>query len=83
MVRFATSALYFRGRHIYDARTGAPVSNDVASVTVRCRSAMLADGLSTALFVIGVDSGRNLRSRFDPDALVLFVLSGGVKVWVP
>ena len=77
----ATSALYFRGRHIYDARTGAQVSNDVASVTVRCRSAMLADGLSTTLFVLGVDAGREFVSRFAPDASALFVLSDGSKVW--
>ena len=79
----ATSALYFRGRHIYDARTGAQVSNDVASVTVRCRSAMLADGLSTTLFVLGVDAGREFVSRFAPDASALFVLSDGSKVWQP
>ena len=77
----ATSALYFRGRHIYDARTGSPVSNGVASVTVRCRSAMLADGLSTTLFVLGVDAGREFVSRFAPDASALFVLSDGSKVW--
>ena len=77
----ATSALYFRGRHIYDARTGAQVSNDVASVTVRCRSAMLADGLSTTLFVLGVDAGREFVSRFAPDASALFVLSDGSSVW--
>ena len=76
----ATSATYFRGRHIYDARTGAPVTNDVASVTVRCRSAMLADGLSTALFVLGVDAGGELMSRFAPGASAIFVLSDGSKV---
>ena len=77
----ATSATYFRGRHIYDARTGSPVSNGVASVTVRCRSAMMADGLSTTLFVLGVDAGREFISRFAPDASALFVLSDGSKVW--
>ena len=77
----ATSALYFRGRHIYDARTGSPVSNGVASVTVRCMSAMMADGLSTTLFVLGVDAGREFISRFAPDASALFVLSDGSKVW--
>ena len=77
----ATSALYFRGRHIYDARTGAPVSNNVASVTVRCRSAMLADGLSTALFVLGVDAGGELLSRFAPEASALFVRVDGSKAW--
>ena len=78
----ATSALYFRGRHICDARTGEPVDNDVASVTVRCDSAMEADGLSTALFVLGVDAGRELLVRFAPGASAFFVLADGSSVWV-
>lgn len=54
----ATSATYFRGKHIYDGRTGKPVANGVASVTVLAASALLADGLSTALFVFGPADGR-------------------------
>ena len=54
----STSAEYFRGKHIFDARTGRPVSNEVASVTVLCDSAMWADGLSTTLFVLGLAEGR-------------------------
>ena len=54
----ATSAKYFRGDHIRDGRTGGAVAADVASVTVRSRSAMWADGLSTTLFVLGPDAGR-------------------------
>lgn len=61
----ATSAEYFRGKHICDGRTGQPVSNGVASVTVLCTSAMWADGLSTTLFVLGPEAGRRfLRERF-------------------
>ena len=55
---FATSAEYFRGKHIYDGRTRSPASNDVDSVTVECgASAMEADGLSTTLFVLGPEEG--------------------------
>ena len=56
----ATSATYFRGSHIRDPRTGATVSNGVESVTVLARSAMWADGLSTALFVLGPEDGSRL-----------------------
>ena len=56
----STSAEYFRGKHIYDARTHKPVSNDVASVTVLFNSAMQADGLSTSFFVLGTKETQNL-----------------------
>lgn len=51
----ATSAEYFRGKHIYDGRTGKTVENNVESVTVVAPSAMHADALSTAFFVLGPD----------------------------
>ena len=55
----ATSAEYYRGKHIYDGRTGLVVSNGVASVTVEVGgSAMEADGLSTTLFVLGPEEGK-------------------------
>ncbi len=48
-----------RDHHIIDPRTGySPV--DVASVTVTAASAMQADGLSTALLVLGPVEGRAL-----------------------
>ena len=81
----ATSATYFRGSHIRDARTGATVSNGVASVTVLARSAMWADGLSTALFVLGPDAGAallNTAAEKFPEAGVaaaLWLLSDGTS----
>lgn len=59
----ATSAVYYRGGHIRDGRTGQVVSNGVASVTVMCSSAMWADGFSTTLFVLGPDEGREFLER--------------------
>ena len=59
----ATSAVYYRGGHIRDGRTGHVVSNGVASVTVRCSSAMWADGLSTTLFILGPEEGREFLER--------------------
>lgn len=80
----ATSAEYFRGKHIADGRTGRPVSNDVASVTVLSPSAMWADGLSTTLFILGPTEGeRFLRTRLsarEPSAFgvaVLWILRNG------
>ena len=82
----ATSATYYRGGHIFDGRTGKPVANGVASVTVLCSSAMWADGLSTTLFVLGPEEGtRFISSRF-PDlaggipASALWILDDGRQV---
>ena len=57
--------------HIIDPRTGRPVEG-MAGVTVICPSAADADGLSTTLFVLGVEEGtKALRSV--PGAEALFV----------
>ena len=62
----ATSGEYERGRHIYDGRTRMAVSNNLISVTVvHPTSAMIADGLSTTLFVLGQEEGdRFLRNHY-------------------
>lgn len=49
-----------RYSHIIDARSGAPVSHALASVTVVADSAMLADGWATALMVLGPDNGMKI-----------------------
>lgn len=46
-------------RHLVDARTGA-TPGDLLSVTVVATSAMLADAMATAAFVLGADRGRQL-----------------------
>lgn len=84
---FATSAGYFRNSprgaqvrsHIFDPRTGRPVDNGVAEVTVHCQSATLADALSTALFVMGPEEGIRLVSDLGAKALFL-MRDGGVRM---
>ncbi|MEM8768624.1 MAG: FAD:protein FMN transferase [Pseudomonadota bacterium] len=46
-----------RVSHTIDPRTGRPVTHNVASVTVVHESTMLADGLATALNVLGLEEG--------------------------
>ena len=85
----ATSATYFRGEHIHDGRTGRPVANGVASVTVLCGSAMMADGLSTALFVLGPDEGSAFLDKHLAELVgerkveVLWILSDGRRRTYP
>jgi thiamine biosynthesis lipoprotein len=49
-----------RFSHILDPRTGRPVENRLLSVTVVAPTAALADGLSTALSVLGKEKGLSL-----------------------
>lgn len=61
----------FRHHHIIDPRTG--FSNpDLASVSVKAPSAMLADGLATAIMALGYDAGLRLVDQLaDVEALVI------------
>lgn len=61
-----------RYSHIVDPATDEPVVNDVASVTVLAASAMTADGLATALMVMGSDRGLSFAESHDLP--VLYVL---------
>lgn len=57
-----TSGLYERGAHILDPRSGSP-SRGISSVTVIAPTAMAADALSTAVFVLGPEEGLQLLER--------------------
>ena len=58
-----------RYSHILDPRTGRPSASGVVSVSVLAPGCTLADGLATAVMVLGVDEGLALVER----------LSGGVR----
>jgi len=49
--------------HIIDPRTGYPVQNGVVSVTIIAENCTLADGLATAVMVMGVEKGLDLVER--------------------
>jgi len=74
-----------RYAHIMDARTARPVTG-MASVTVIAPTSMLADGLSTTLFVLGVERGAEFLKGYPgceavwipdtPEQLVVFATPG-------
>ena len=73
----ATSARYYRGNHIKDGRTGGDVTNAVYSVTVvHPSSAMQADGLSTALFILGREKGEAFLKKHHPEARAIWTTEG-------
>ena len=55
--------------HIIDPRTGTPADSDVISSTIISHDGTLADGLSTSLFIMGVDDAldywRAHKEEFD------------------
>lgn len=64
--------------HTMDARSGAPVHNGVASVTVLARSCMHADAWATALLVAGPGAGLALAQRMGLEALWLLRREGAL-----
>jgi thiamine biosynthesis lipoprotein len=54
-----------RYSHTFDARTGAPVEHTLASVTVIHPSALMADGLSTLLLILGPQRGWDYAEKHD------------------
>ncbi|APC14975.1 thiamine biosynthesis protein ApbE [Pseudomonas frederiksbergensis] len=54
-----------RYSHTFDARTGAPITHTLASVTVIHPSTLMADGLSTLLLILGPERGRDYAEKHD------------------
>jgi len=54
-----------RYSHTFDARNGAPVLHDLASVTVIHPSALMADGLSTLLLILGPERAKDYAQAHD------------------
>jgi len=70
-----------RFSHIIDPRTGYP-ARGLAGVTVISDTAVSADALSTALFVMGADRGMEVLARL-PECQALFVPdSQPLEIWI-
>jgi thiamine biosynthesis lipoprotein len=52
------------GHHLLDPHSGWPVQNSLVSVSVVCADGLLADALSTALFVLGPGKGFPLAEQY-------------------
>lgn len=69
-----------RVSHIIDPRTGHPVRHQTASVTVVAATAMEADGLATALLVLGAREGLAFAARRDVAAMFVVRQDDGFAI---
>lgn len=67
-----------RYSHTFDARTGSPVSHKLASVTVIHPSALMADGLSTVLLILGPERGWDYAEKHDIGAFFVIRADTGL-----
>ena len=67
-----------RYSHMLDPHSGWPVKHELASVTVVSDTAMRADGLATALLVLGPEQGYALAQQHDIS--VLFIMIQGDRL---
>ena len=67
--------------HIMDNETGKPADSDLISVTIISKDGMLADGLSTALFVMGKEDALNYwREHSEEFDAILVTKDGEITV---
>jgi len=89
---FATSGDYrnffevdgIRYSHVIDPRSGYPISNGVAGVSIVADTCTFADGLATAIMVMGPESGLELINRLESvEGLIMVEGPGGSLVDYP
>ncbi|MBR1781465.1 MAG: FAD:protein FMN transferase [Oscillospiraceae bacterium] len=81
---------YFTGEdgqiyhHILDPKTGYPANRGLVSVTIVSESGMLADGLSTSCYVMGLeDAAQYWRTSSEEFDMILMTEGGDVYVTAP
>ena len=83
---FATSGDYrnfftldgVRYSHVIDPRTGRPVANGVVSASITAPDCTFADGMATAIMVMGAEAGLQLINRLDDvEAMIVVAEPGG------
>ncbi len=69
-----------RYSHLIDPRTGKPIANDIASVTVIAETCLKADALATALCVMGEEEGLKLIEWLPDTEAIIAKRGDGAEV---
>lgn len=69
-----------RYHHILDPRTGFPAESELLSVTIVAKPSMLADALSTSVFLLGPDKGLELIEATGDTEAIFIDLKGNVRL---
>ena len=78
---FVDEATGVNYRHILDPETGTPAESDLTSVTIVSPDGMLADGLSTALYIMGLEAAVDYwRAHSDAFQAIFIDASGQIHV---
>ena len=67
--------------HIIDPKNGYSVINNLLSVTIKHNEAVIADGLATALMVMGLNQARQFAMKHKYKALLIYDEDGKMKYW--
>ena len=70
--RFFTAKDGHQYIHIFDSNTGYPVENGVVSVTIVAESGLYADGLSTGMFVMGLEKASDFWKQHKDFEMIIF-----------
>lgn len=58
--------------HIFDGKTGMPVNNGIAGVTIITESGLYADALSTTMFVMGLENAASYWKQHPDFEMIIF-----------
>lgn len=64
--------------HILDTKTGYPVVSPLTSVSIITTKSVIADGLSTSVYALGIEKGLELVNRLDGIEAVLLTEDGSI-----
>lgn len=69
-----------RYHHIFNAKTGSPAESGIISSTVICSDGAAADGLSTAMYLLGADGAVEYYKKYGGFDMILVCGDGSVLV---